>query len=1338
METPRWNIITPSQYEHERRGLDFVRAGLPDHDPYRAWSNFEFQTNDGTIYEVDLLVLTKQGFFLVEIKSWRGRIRGDAGTWTIADASGSTKTVDNPVLLANRKAKALSSILKAQSATKKITVPWLDAVVFLSADDLHCDLAGPARNRVFLKDRKATDSQQELKGILSVLMQRDGQGIDPNLRNAIDTKVARALAKAIDDSGIRSSQKSRRIGDFELGELIADGPGYQDRIAEHVSIKGDYRRVRIYTVAGADSEEDRQRRKRAAIREYEIIRSLNHPYVLPVTDYKEHELGPALLFRYADPHSIRFDHYLASHCHQLTTTQRLKFLRDIADVVRYAHRKRVIHRSLSPYSILVMKDDGGRTEAEKQLPSGTMTVRESSVFDDPSQLYLQVYNWQVGARLQTSVTAQVTEVDDLVESQAFVYMSPEAIADPRRVSEASDIFSLGAIAFHLFTSRPPASSLTELTNILRENKGLSVSAIKDGIGKKLEEFIQWSTHPDALTRIGNVEDFLSMLDEVEDELTAPDQSAIVDPLLAKRGDRLEFDYIVKSVLGQGATARALLVTKATASTDGGNKDQEEFVLKVALTDDDNFRLVAEGEALKKIQSEFIIKIYETIEIAGKTILVLQVAGEESLAKHLRNYGLTLDLLARYGGHLLSAVESLERHGVVHRDIKPDNIGIHSINKQQNQLILYDFSLTSAPLDNLRIGTRGYTDPFLKNRKSGKWDLAAERYSAAVTLYEMTLGHDQLPKWGHHEGVDPASTKDELVLEVEKFKPSVREGLTKFFNKGLHRDPDKRFDNAKEMRFAWEKVFIEADEQTVTTPTGEKVSTTISVEEADLDTLIAALDLSARARDALDSLNIATVKDLLLYPVNDIRIMPGVGDQYRREIIGFIAELREKFPDVTTKKTSVVEDDQTPSLERLHNRVVGTRNAKKEAEWNVRSGLLNLLADDDTPVDAWPSQSDVADALNETRAKVGQALAADQKRWGKDSFLTAFRHELFEQIQRLGGVVISCSIDLALYAEKLGEVADRIAKADPLLPRLRVFQELYDETQPPPVPGCQPFSNERLIKLAEAMSSEAAVSSRQELYPLGMDDLRALKLGIGALSGLGLGEKNEGFTIWQVHNRVSSRYPAAISLPTDPKELELMLQKVGIDVRWEAESEVFRRREARILVTSGSSIGSRRDTATSTRHVDSSSPETVEARTTEDRLQHAYRDGGFLVLTVKPSYLRPCEHNLLHRFPELERASFDNLLIEQLRAKSKEYEFPWNDIYEADAESHNSDDWRNLLHLMSEVAPNIEAELMNSERPVLLVHPGLIARYQMMSVLQTLRDRVGPRCQVPHGLGVGGD
>ena len=48
--------------------LEQVRERLPDHDPYRAWSNFEFIAGDGSSNEVDLLVLTPKGFFLVEIK----------------------------------------------------------------------------------------------------------------------------------------------------------------------------------------------------------------------------------------------------------------------------------------------------------------------------------------------------------------------------------------------------------------------------------------------------------------------------------------------------------------------------------------------------------------------------------------------------------------------------------------------------------------------------------------------------------------------------------------------------------------------------------------------------------------------------------------------------------------------------------------------------------------------------------------------------------------------------------------------------------------------------------------------------------------------------------------------------------------------------------------------------------------------------------------------------------------------------------------------------------------------------------------------------------------------
>ena len=74
-----WITVTESRYPWERDALEFVRDRFPDHEPYRAWANFEFIALDGSINEVDLLLLTPMGIFLVEIKSRPGRVYGDPG-----------------------------------------------------------------------------------------------------------------------------------------------------------------------------------------------------------------------------------------------------------------------------------------------------------------------------------------------------------------------------------------------------------------------------------------------------------------------------------------------------------------------------------------------------------------------------------------------------------------------------------------------------------------------------------------------------------------------------------------------------------------------------------------------------------------------------------------------------------------------------------------------------------------------------------------------------------------------------------------------------------------------------------------------------------------------------------------------------------------------------------------------------------------------------------------------------------------------------------------------------------------------------------------------------------
>jgi len=58
-----WIVHTESGFPWEREALEFVRTQFPSHEPYRAWTNFEFIGDDGSINEVDLLPLRLRDSF---------------------------------------------------------------------------------------------------------------------------------------------------------------------------------------------------------------------------------------------------------------------------------------------------------------------------------------------------------------------------------------------------------------------------------------------------------------------------------------------------------------------------------------------------------------------------------------------------------------------------------------------------------------------------------------------------------------------------------------------------------------------------------------------------------------------------------------------------------------------------------------------------------------------------------------------------------------------------------------------------------------------------------------------------------------------------------------------------------------------------------------------------------------------------------------------------------------------------------------------------------------------------------------------------------------------------
>ncbi|WP_280508088.1 NERD domain-containing protein [Nocardia flavorosea] len=146
--TRRWTAVNESTYGHERSALERIRAAMPDADPWRAWSNFSFATATGRLFEVDLLITAPSGLYLVELKSWRGRLTAtESGCWVQTKDSNQQITHGRPLQLTLHKSTALERLLCA--AGEYVAVR---PVLCLSNDQLQIELPGRERRHTLTVD----------------------------------------------------------------------------------------------------------------------------------------------------------------------------------------------------------------------------------------------------------------------------------------------------------------------------------------------------------------------------------------------------------------------------------------------------------------------------------------------------------------------------------------------------------------------------------------------------------------------------------------------------------------------------------------------------------------------------------------------------------------------------------------------------------------------------------------------------------------------------------------------------------------------------------------------------------------------------------------------------------------------------------------------------------------------------------------------------------------------------------------------------------------------------------------------------------------------------------
>jgi tetratricopeptide (TPR) repeat protein len=566
---------------------------------------------------------------------------------------------------------------------------------------------------------------------------------------------------------------------------------------------------------------------------------------------------------------------------------------------------------------------------------------------------------------------------------------------------------------------------------------------------------------------------------------------------------------------------------------------------------------------------------------------VEKAGDRTLAERLRGDDMpSLDLMRRFGEDLLQVLNHLEEQGVAHRDIKPDNIGIAPAGGSGRlRLVLFDFSLTRTPPENIQAGTRPYLDPFLALRPQRRWVLHAERYAAAVTLHELVAGVP--PTWGDG-ATEPLVTEDEATIATDRFDPTLREGLRDFFTQALRRNAEERFDNAEEMLRDWRRAFEPLDRGAIAEDSIETIARRL-----DRRSTIAELGYSVEARDVLDRMGVHTVQQLLAVDRIRFRYLRSVSDKIRREIRERAKRLAEIRPEL--KPGGGSEDAQAwASVDRLAELLIPRRPAGDETAEDRLLELYLGLEPADGPA-SWPAAGDVAREAGVARSAVAAVLGKARDRWHKSKELNELRTELAALLSSAGGVatadelaalllaargsvedsendrgrlasavlraaieleasasdtvrfasyadnapiLVALTPELAAYAVALGAAAERMAREDPLPAPGRVEEELNLVA----LPNGSALPPGRSLRLAAAASSAASVSARAELYPKGMAPAMALRLSLGSLAGPRL------LTEETVRERVRGRFPDATPLPPRP-ELDLLLDEVGAERIW---------------------------------------------------------------------------------------------------------------------------------------------------------------------------------------------
>ncbi len=267
------------------------------------------------------------------------------------------------------------------------------------------------------------------------------------------------------------------------------------------------------------------------------------------------------------------------------------------------------------------------------------------------------------------------------------------------------------------------------------------------------------------------------------------------------GKVLDNRYEIMSLVGSGGMSLVFMAYDRIK-----NRSVAVKILKDAIASDELAvkRFVNEATAVSMLKHPNIVSVYNVSTEGEIKYIVLEYVSGVSLKDHMEKSGmLSVELAESISRQVLSALAHAHSLGIIHRDIKPQNIMLY----EDGTVKVTDFGIAKVPgsetisLYDKAIGTANYINP--EQASGRKIDARSDIYSFGATLYEMVTG--RVP----FVADTPIAT---AYMQIHKkpdkptdFNKKLPKGFEQIILKALKKSPENRFQTANEMLSCLERI-----------------------------------------------------------------------------------------------------------------------------------------------------------------------------------------------------------------------------------------------------------------------------------------------------------------------------------------------------------------------------------------------------------------------------------------------------------------------------------------------------------------------------------------------------